>query len=174
MALFSCQVFSEISQLPETLNRIFCVTKTELQYYPTLASNEIWVWNGAELPHEGGAMGKKIDNRKDREQWANDFERLAQPYLDQKVPSLFLCAELQLPEHGSMFSIYASMAKLILNLKHWSEQTDSLLACSVRYGSTIQAPNLSVISLQKHPKDCSKAAIADYKASLNELLKGVE
>lgn len=171
MTLFSSRWFSDISNLPEILNHIFCISKTELQYYPTLAGNELWVWNGAESPHEGGAMGKKIDDRSSREQWAKDFEVLASPYLEKQVPSFLCTAGIQFPDHGTLFPLYASLSKVVRASKEWSEQTDSLMALSIRYGSAVEAPNLSVISLQKHPESSSESATADYKTSFSELLE---
>lgn len=167
---FSQPEFRPVPELQGLMDQLCCLSEFELSHYPNLAGNELLVHNGKEEPQEHVSMGKKREGLTARKQFAKDFEVLAMPYQDPERFSSFLCQmTLSLPKSANLFPLYAEVSRGILDIKNWSAETDSLILVSVRYGSALLAPNLSVVSYQKTERD-PNISTKDYSSSFAKVL----
>lgn len=168
---FSQPKFQPVPELSGLLDQLCCLSESELSHYPNLAGNELLIHNGKDEPQEHVAMGKKQEGLTARKQFAKDFTVLAMPYQDPEQFSSFFCQmTLHLPKSANLFPLYTEVSRAILDIKNWSADTDSLILVSVRYGSALLAPNLSVVSYSKKERQNSKTMQKEDSDSFAKIL----
>lgn len=160
--------FQPVTNLPETLNLMFCTSRSELQYYPNLAGNEILLQNGTGAKPVRLSMGKKIDDLLSRKRARQDFEEMCRPFGN--APGAFFCTvTFALSEGGQTFHLYRVVQDTQEKIRRWAGNTNSVLACTSHYARFGQAPHLNVVSFPRIAETPVQSLAEDYRASFAHL-----
>lgn len=160
--------FQPVTNLPETLNLMFCTSRSELQSYPNLAGNEILLQNGTNTEPVRLSMGKKIDDLPARKRARQDFLNQCRPFLS--APGAFFCTiTFSLDEGGQTFHLYRAVQDTQEKIRRWAGNTNSVLACTSHYARFGQAPHLNVVSFPRVAETPVQSLAEDYRASFTHL-----
>lgn len=161
-----------VGSLPERLNVMFCLTKSELSHYPNLAGNEILCQNGRE---EAGsfhlAMGRKIDDLPARKRAAKDVQTRLRPV--RNSPCAFAgTLTLHLPDGQPMVALYREVGRCRNRIMQWAKDQNAIVVCSSHYARAGQEPHLLVLAYPADPRMSGPEWKNSFQQSFRNLLEG--